>query len=274
MIEKDKLIKELRDRIQLLDDWLHNFKKAQENVLKVQFAKDMTEWELNAIQNLPKDAENIVSFAYPTNNIQTKTLYFANNLPNIDIKSHHGVPTSMIVSGTPEIFAFVENVEQSGLEGANEYCRNTIDEYRVLQKKQEIVSKIIKQLEKLGNEYISNLFIQAINTYSYSKTETISSSSTLLEMRTFLDKLQGELFDHARNKPNEKIDWGIMAERLVTNYNNMQLLIQQGEQRKQIVGRLSQIGKQRQTINDKKIEILWFEVLDHLYSTLELIFDQ
>lgn len=81
-------------------------------------------------------------------------------------------------------------------------------------------------------------------------------------MRTFLWKLQGELFAKAFGRAGEKMTWQIMAERLSTAAGR-RILVDEQRRFSGLIDTLSNIGKARHSAYN--FGEVWTRFIDHVY---------
>jgi hypothetical protein len=96
------------------------------------------------------------------------------------------------------------------------------------------------------------------------------------QMRTFLDKLKGELFDAARIANGQPMDWSLIASRFApadSEPERHQILLEAEHRHYDLVGRLSRLLKLRQEPTKQELVSAWSGLIDHVYVVCGCIRD-
>ena len=268
-------INELKAKKKYLDEWLTRYKKAQEIVPQVQTNLELTEWELQALQDRPKEADEIPFLGLGTRLGEERT-HLINALPMLPLYDADAMDssTALASSGTASIFSYVAKVGDLESEEARRYSLRHTETYNQLQEAQQRPKAVRKLLAELGNKQIIERFDRAMAAFSATKSGSGERTSASLEMRTLLDGLKGELFAKACRQPKENMTWGIMAERLAKGgregAEHRELVVRESIN-SSLVNRLSQVAKDREGLSFTNIDILWPELLDHIFIILGLV---
>jgi len=95
-----------------------------------------------------------------------------------------------------------------------------------------------------------------------------------MEMRTFLNGLIGELSQIAKHGDKENSPpWNVMAERLsnggAEGVDYQEMLRQEGVH-SSLLGRLAEVGKDREGSSVTNLDHIWTELLDHVFTILTI----
>jgi hypothetical protein len=147
-------------------------------------------------------------------------------------------------------------------------------EYTQLRESQERPKKVRDLLTNLNDKSLIERFDRALKAFSATRTGTTERTAASLEMRTLLDGLKGYLWKTARRHDRENMKWELMAERLakgmVGGYE-WQTLIEQESKYTQLFNTLSAVGKDRTSITQERLDLLWGQLLDHIQVVLTMI---
>jgi hypothetical protein len=108
---------------------------------------------------------------------------------------------------------------------------------------------------------LASRFNDAANAAHIARGDPSSRERAAFAMRTFIDKLKGELLDKARKHERESISWAVMAERLAPPPNRAVLAARE-DVHSRLIDMLSRIGKARGTAD---FEQAWTLFLDQVY---------
>ena len=109
---------------------------------------------------------------------------------------------------------------------------------------------------------LSERFHNAANGAHIARRDASTRESAALAMRTFLDKLKGQLLEKARRHPREDVSWPVMADRLVAEPVNRVVLAGREANHSRLIDILSRIGKARGTAD---FEHAWTMFVDQVY---------
>lgn len=265
--------KEKRD---YLVTWLQHFGQAQEMVPRVQKELEKTEWEIDALTNLPDEAAEI-----PSGDITVlfdKDLkYLPQALPMIPSFTFDlsGLSSSDAISssGTMTVYEYVARIGDIETPAAFEFSNHYTSKYQEIQSAHDRPNEVRNLLAKLPNQNTLERLDRAEKSYMQFKAGNGEKTSAAMEMRTFLDGLSGELFQVARKWETENMTWERMAERLSRGdtagieYNEM---IRQKGVHSSLIKRLSEIGKDRESNSAVNLNHIWTELLDHVFTILSI----
>ena len=155
-----------------------------------------------------------------------------------------------------------------------QYSEKYTNLYHELQIAQERPKAVRDLLAKFRNEKLLERFDNTSKVYYAVKSGTSTHTAAATEMRALLDGLQGELFERARKQPKENMIWDEMVMRISKGEAGSverQELIRQNEIRSSLVSQLSDVLKYRKKHSIVTIEMLWTQVIDHIYVVMGLI---
>lgn len=259
-----------------LGSWLHNFAQAQDIVPRVQRELERTEWEIEALSNLPDEASEI-----PKGNItvlfdiDSKYLNKAlPMLPGIDINTYSDSDT-ISTSGTASVYEYVSRVGDINTPEALKFSNYYTTKYQEIQLAQNRPNEIRALLKKLPNKGALERYNRSESSYMQFKAGVGKKTAAAMEMRTFLDGLSGELVQMAKQSKTENTPtWEKMAKRLSKNGPSSiecQEVLRQETVRSSLVSRLSDIGKDREGSSVTNLNHIWTELQDHAFTVLSLI---
>jgi hypothetical protein len=258
-----------------LANWLENYGQAEELVPKVQREKEKTEWEIEALDNAPDEADEIpkgdmvVNFEIDYEHL-THTLPM---LPTFDTNAFMG-STGVSTSGTASVYEFVSRVGDIGTQKAIEYSNHFTGRYQAIQSEHNRSTDIRILLARFHNQGTSDRFERAEDSYMRFKAGVGERTAAAMEIRTFLDGLKGDLFQKAKKREKENMTWEEMAIILSkggASSVECHEMVQQGKIRSSLISRLSDVGKNREGGSITDLNHIWTEALDHIYTVLNII---
>ena len=105
-------------------------------------------------------------------------------------------------------------VVQSIKEYISDLLKWGIDQYHELQESQQRTKDVRTLISQLGNPQTLERFDRANKSISMFKADATPKTSAAVEIRTLIDGVKGDLFNLARNWPEENMSWEVMVERL------------------------------------------------------------
>ena len=257
-----------------LENWLQNFEQARDIVPRVQKELEKTEWEIDALSNLPEEAAEIPSgdmkvlfdndFKYLTQALPMLPTFNVSQLSDSDAISS---------SGTMSVYQYVSRIADIATPKALEFSNRYTLKYQEIQIAHDRPNEVRNLLAKLPSKNTSERFERAEKSYMLFKAGSGEKTSAAIEMRTFLNGLSGDLFQIARESKKENMTWERMAERLSKGgtegleYNEM---IHQKGIHSSLLERLSQIGKDREGGSVTNLNHIWTELQDHVFTVLTI----
>jgi hypothetical protein len=255
--------------------WLQNFGQAQEMVPRVQKELEKTEWEIDALSNLPEEAAEIPSGDITV--VFDKDLrYLPHALPMIPSFDAGKLSSSDAISssGTMSVYEYVARIGDIGTPIAFEYSNHYTLEYQEIQLAHDRPNEVRNLLDKLPSKSTGERFERAEESYMQFKAGNGEKTSAAMEMRTFLDGLSGELFQVARKWEKENMTWETMAERLskgdISEVEYSEMIRQKGIH-SSLINRLSDIGKDREGGSAVNLNHIWTELIDHAFTILSIV---
>lgn len=259
-----------------LKTWLDNFSQAQDIVPHVQNELEKTDWEIEALSNMPDEASEI-----PLGNITVlfnEDLRFLNRalpmIPTFD-PSTFSSSDAISTSGTASVYEYISRIGDINTPRAYEFSEHFTLKYQEIQSAQNRPNEIRKLLEKLPGKNTLDRFDRAENIYSQFKAGVGEKTSAAMEMRNFLYGLVGDLAQFAKQWEKENTpSWEKIAERLSKNGTSgleYQEMLRQKNVHSSLIGRLSSVGKDREGSSVTNLNHIWTELLDHVFTILNII---
>jgi len=258
-----------------LDEWLSRHKEAHDIVPHVRKIQDMTNWEIEALENRPTSSGEM-----PSDDImfvgQRDYEYVVGAIPMIPEFDSDVVASAMAVntSSTATIYTHVVKWAEADTSEAEEYSKKFTGLYHDLQTKQKRPEEVRALIAGLSDSSILGRFDKALEAYSHAKAGTVNRTDAALAMRNLIEGIKGKIYQLARKQEKENMTWPIMAERLAkgepqgTECNEL-------EHHKSIYSplheRLSYVLKEREGGSPANLDQLWTQVLDHIYAVLGLV---
>jgi hypothetical protein len=269
-MSSDKL-DQLKERYRYLTEWLERNKEAQRVLPYVHEQLELTEWEINALSNLPNEADEVPQFDFQSI-FRKENDHLKAALPMMPKYDLSAVSSSSAytLSGTTTVTAFITRIGEINTRGSQDFANKYMSDYREIQESQSRPTKVRKLIELLGDEKILNRYEVACEAYVGVKSDTVNRAGAASEMRNLLHGVKMGLFDHARKWPKENMNWSRMAHRLSKSDYEKDLLSEKEKIHFLLIDDLSHILKEQ----DKKLPInldhKWSQVLDHIYSIISL----
>jgi hypothetical protein len=252
--------------------WLDNLKTANESAQEIVNIRDITKWRLNAINEHPNPQKALLTMQSDDIEDEYKNLY--ETVPMIPgYKGVTAVSSSFATAGTSGYMGHLVSLEKNGSYQESTYAKKYIKSYGDLQNKQERYQKVCALIQELEWVSVENCLKRTHSEYYQFKAGIGERTAVANEIRTLLYKFKGELFYKALNYPKEKITkWYIMASRLAAgNPNAENILMKQEKVYNALNDDLSFVLKDRGENREIDIDAEWYNVLDHIYTILQLI---
>lgn len=270
-MDPEEILEEKRD---YLKTWLERNKKAQDMAPYVQTNLELTEWELKAIRDCPKEVKETFRLS---ENVFHRDLEFTKRslsmIPDYD-KGPVMDMTAVSTSGNSLVYSLVSDAFRLGTPEAIEYSEQYSNSYRELQRSQDRPKEVRKILGKLKHSTILERYDIAEKAFLLLKAGTGERSAVALQLRNVLDGIQGNLFELARMNPKENMTWKVMAERLAKGGPSSaehNVVAEEESIRSVLIDRLSTIAKDREGKTFVDIEDIRSRFLDHIYAVLGLV---
>ena len=272
---KSEGINKLNSRRVYLNEWLDQHKKAQEVVPFVQRNLEFTEWEIEALNNTPDEADKI-----PLPDLSAKldqeNKFIKKAFPMIPAYDMIivGDATAVSTSSSTDVYAFVSSVGDIGTPKAVEYSETYTAKYQELQSAHKRSDQVRRLLSGLTSPETTVRFDRASHAYNATRAGTAERTSAANEIRNLLYGVKGDLFKKARSWPNENMTWKKMANRLSKGRpgsTEHQQVLDQATNHSHLIGRLSDISKDREAGSTTNLDNVWAKVLDHLFIVLTLV---
>lgn len=156
------------------------------------------------------------------------------------------------------------------------YYNDVIQQYESSQSGQERINIIKSMLDNISI-VLSKQYMETINLYKQYQINLIDDASFANSLRNLIYKLQGELKDIINKKFNlseKKFKWNFLCNYLAKNGKGSvehKQLINMKTKYDDIIDILSNISKNRNNQTKAHITIIYSEIIDFIYSVLNLI---
>ena len=264
----------LESKRKYLKEWIERHRKAKEIIPLVQKELEMTEWELEALQNIPSGV-NKKPFDDLETKFETDYNYTVKTFPMIPEYDRSAVQTALSVAtdSTSSVYLNVVQVGSWAVADAESYSKKYRESYQQMQIAHNRPEEVNQLLQKINSVTLKERYEKASKGYYAVKSGTEDWTAVASEMRNFVMGLKGELFEKARKQPRENMTWDVMAERLSKGGKDSvehQELKDQMKTYDELIDILSPALKDRKN-NSSDVEIIWSRILDHIYVVIGLI---
>ena len=265
-----KRLKEVRGH---LKTWLERHKKASEIAPEVQRTYDLVDWQYQMWSAAPKDLQK--SWKHTLEPVvEREWEVTVRHLPQIpEYNVHAGTTVSTVVTSATTIsYDCLLSARDLGAIDP-EYFDSQARSYRVIQNSQRRVDQVRELTTRLFPS-LSRQLDEARKSFESARAGSVSAAAAALEIRTLIDRAQGELFNKAKKHPKENMTWDTMTARLCPHDRAPEqsaTLTTQKKLRGQVIGRLSGVAKRRAEANVIELEHAWTQALDHLYVVFRAI---
>lgn len=251
-----------------LTDWVQRFESIKAVAPEVQRHLESVRWLVGARDLLAGAPQEITAgidrrTAQDFDLLKT-TLPQLTDYTKVSRREIIALGSSMV---TTHAMAFTALGALEGSPGALLMIEVAVRNFEELQQSQGRVGEARARLEAQFPSLVG-LFDLAEQAFRLAKLNDDEIPSAAGQMRTFLDKLKGELFDKARRGPNEKnMTWPMMAERLGGTATSQQTaLLDQEVSRGPLIEDLSELLKRRTAPDVKMLSVAWTRVVDHVFA--------
>ena len=165
-------------------------------------------------------------------------------------------------------------IRTAGFPAAASYASKHLESYERLQRSQQRPAAVRSAIEELFTGDTLTRFDVAHSGVRKTELGVSSASAAAMEIRTFLDGVQGQLFSAARKHPQQSMNWEIMARALFDrpcDATMLNQLLAQGPLRSELIDELSGIGKRRTAHDQNDLKNVWMRSLDHVFIVLNLL---
>ena len=265
----------LKEKKKYLNDWKKGLENAQEALQSVERNLELTDWEIDTLENRPASATSLSSDEL-TSAFKQDYNYTVGAFPKIPNYSSSMAlsATSIATSGTVSLYNRVSQLEGSPNPNIKSYAQQYTERYRSLQESQQRQKQVRDLVSKFNSPTALNRFDRASKAYLAAKSATGEITQAASEIRNFLYAIKGELYTLARRQPRENMRWTIMSERLAKQDASNELIQQLAGQEsvhKILTDQLSDLAKDRRSISITDLQNLWVQVMDHAFTVLGLV---
>jgi hypothetical protein len=255
-----------------LSKWLRRYIKAGDVVPDVQANLDMTNWEIDALNNRPTVAGE-VPFVNLSDVLKQDYMFTKNAfrlMPEYNPMAV-GSATSIATSGTTAVYNYVAKYADTGDPVAIDFSNKYTKRYHEIQTQQRRTDQVRNLMQMLCSENTLQRFDRATRIYLGTKSETTARTDAANAIRNTLQGLEGDLFEKARTTPKENMTWQKMSQRLAKGTEECKQLIRQDKFYATLFTDLSEILKDRDRGSSTNLDNLWTQYLDFIYVVLGLL---
>lgn len=268
-------MKDKETSLSYIERWLRRYKDIKEALPFIQKIKELLEWESEALEDKPEEAEEI-----PLPDVESEDFrrldFFKNTFPmspKID-KYQFINSTAVTTGGSSDLFQYVARVGDLDTPEAIRYSEEFTTKYEAIQENQSRQDDVESLIKSLGNHRTLERFHRAKQAIAEVKTEIGNRTSAANELRNLIRGVKGDLFQHARKWDKENMTWELMGKRLSKGGEDSPSYIEilESEKRyRQLKERLSDVLKDLKKGSLTNLSYIWSEVLDHTYILLSLV---
>ena len=258
-----------------LAQWLSRHKKAQCIVPFVQSNLEVTEWQIQALSNIPQEAGGMPDPGF-AKKFKEENRYIESTVPLMpDYDPEVAVGSTAVTAlSSSDVFTYVVRIGDIGTPAAEKYAEAYTAGYLELQEKQSRQTRTRELIVQLRNPQTLGRFDRALEGVTAWKAGTGGRTAAANEIRNLMYGIKGDLFSAARKWPDENMTWRRLAERLARGGRsspNIEQVVQLEAKHNELVGLLSGPVKDREGESLVDLKHLWTRVLDHAYALLTLV---
>lgn len=256
-----------------IKDWKERIQEAQKIAPIIDKIEEVTNWEEQALTNLPDEADEIPMVTL-NNDLEMDYQQFTKSLPmppRISTQFVSQNTTAGTITSASSTFEFVSRVGDLRTPMCRAYSSSFINAYYGIQKSQNRGNEVRQFILRLNNSNLLQRFDECIDSISRLHLSLEKKESTANFIRNLINGIKGELFERARNKPGENMTWEKMATRLSINDNGKKLIIRQELVKSNLLSRTADALKNILTESETNIDFIWTQTIDHLFIVLNNI---
>ena len=260
--------KTIKDSIDHMETWLIRSKQVADAAPNVKKQLDILKCEAEIINNRPPEAALV-----PMTEIDTHAEILYNNL-SINLKMLSEINPCLITdvasstaSSSSVLVNYVSAVSQLQTPEATKFANNALDSLSKLREEHDFPNDVRLLLDGKVPA-VKEKFDLAYSAYEKYMAGHSEAATVALELRTYLEGLKGELFELAREKKKENMNFDKAFERLYKNSKNKIEVQMQIEQHSTLIAELSSIAKRRDTTTTFEIKALLLRILNFSFILL------
>lgn len=268
-------INKLRKIQAYLTEWLANFRKAQDRVRLVQSNLEITDWELEVLNNRP-EASDEVPRPDLTDVYDERLRHLESAIPSLpDFDEPQFASTvAYTTSSSAVVFTYVSRIGDLGTPDAVDFSRQYTAAYDEILEKQERETEVRELMAERASEGSRARFDSTMVAIAAVKAGVGQRTAAGNEVRNLLNGIKGDLFQRARKWDSENMTWDVMAQRLAMGGEDSyetQELAKQGAAHAALLDRLASVAKDGEAGSPTNLDYIWTETLDHLYVVLSFV---
>jgi hypothetical protein len=267
-------LKKLREKREYLQEWLRRYAAADQAAEQVKRQLEVTEWEINAIESSPPDAEEIPPPEFGST-LDSDLASLPVVFPFVPVyDKYQYLSASAFTSGTTvSLFRFASRVGDIGTPATAEYSSRVTSGLREIQERHNRPGLLRELLGSVCSHSTLERLEAAITSYQAFRTGTGSRRGAATDMRTLIDGVKGDLYSRSMRPkhPKERISWPTMASRLAkggrstTEYTELVAL---ENTHTSLGARLSDVIHDREAGSLTNLDDIWAEIQEYLVALL------
>lgn len=197
--KKKDSISKLKRKHEYLSEWLNRHRKADEVVGNVQRELEITEWQIDALENRPGEAYEVI-FPDLNQTFDSDIGAWESALPLMPEYDRRRIiqASGFSTSGTVSIYEYASRVGEIGTEDALEYSNRVTVTLQGLYTGQDRLSQLRDAINEVDSRGLETRLDEAIKACQRYSAGTGSRVAAGIHMRNLIDGLKGELFERAR----------------------------------------------------------------------------
>ena len=243
--------------------WLERCQQAADAAPRVQQIYEDVDWAVRTLESRPPEAADIPTSQLDecAESIHQRVTSGFPMIPPVHLNVLASA-TATTVSSSSAVLTYVVDVSHLHTPRTERYASESLSEYRQLQESHQRPDLVRTLLEANLPASVPK-FDSARDAYQRDKAGHGTDTAVAIELRNFVDGLQGELFELARGQPRENMTPKIVLERLFSSAPTRKEVEQQFAQRSGLIEALSAIAKRRDSSRVYDVDAVWARVLDH-----------
>ena len=199
-------IEKLSERKNYLALWLSRHRIEQDAAHQVQMMKDRTDWELDALENRPSEADEIPYQSF-SDRLEQENQFLINYLPLPTIYHLGPVTTSSSVttSGTADVFEYVSRIGDLNTPEALAFSEEYTSRYRKIQTCKIVQCRCENLSRSCDHPPAWEDFRRHSMAYLDYKIDPRKRTDAAMEMRTLLDGIQRRFVESGQEVGRRKI---------------------------------------------------------------------
>jgi len=259
-----EIINAKKEHISNIKNKIDNLKMIIPYINKIEA---ITNWELEAFSNLPKESDEI-----PTNDlVENLEIEYDHLLLSLPLQPDYdptllGGTISSTTSSSSVAFEYVARVGDLGTPDAVNYSSAYKISYGELQTSQNRVEEVRSFISKFNTPSLSTRFENCLESILQFHITTMEKRETPANfIRNLINGVKGQLFEIARKVLRENMTWVEMSKRLANSPISESVLVHQEIRFTKLLCHTTDVLKDRDLGSQTNIDDIWTQTLDLLY---------